>query len=119
MHYYPGEERVEFHPPTGEITMEARIETFDDILDPPYVPRASLRMPPWTRCAGVSTMRRALQLGQKPRHFLAERHQLLVPVNLEPDAQESVFEALAFEVRFEHFFHVTTCRDRRRSADSA
>lgn len=29
--YYPGEERVEFDPPTGEITMEVRIETFDDI----------------------------------------------------------------------------------------
>ena len=29
--YYPGEERVEFDPPNGEITMEVRIETFDDI----------------------------------------------------------------------------------------
>lgn len=29
--YYPGEERVEVDPPTGEISMEVRIETFDAI----------------------------------------------------------------------------------------
>ena len=29
--YYPGEERVEFDPPTGEISMDVRIETFDAI----------------------------------------------------------------------------------------
>ena len=29
--YYPGEERVEIDPPTGEISMEVRIETFDAI----------------------------------------------------------------------------------------
>ena len=29
--YYPGEERVEFDPPTGEVIMDVRIETFDAI----------------------------------------------------------------------------------------
>ena len=29
--YYPGEDRIEFEPPTGEVSMEVRIETIDEI----------------------------------------------------------------------------------------
>ena len=43
--------------------------------------------------------------------FVAERHQLLVPEILALDAQESVFEAPAFEVRFDHFFGEAGQRD--------
>ncbi len=57
-----------------------------------------------TRWAAVSAIRRAPQLGLKAAAFATERHQLLMPAGIALDAQESVFEAPAFQERLELFF---------------
>ena len=49
-------------------------------------------------------MRRAPQLGLKAPAFATERHQLFMPAGIALDAQESVFEAPAFQERLELFF---------------
>ena len=48
-------------------------------------------------------MRRAPQLGLKSPALATERHQLLMAAGIALDAQESVFEAPAFQVRLELF----------------
>ena len=56
-------------------------------------------------------MRRAPQLGLKAPAFATERHQLLMPAGSALHAEESVFEAPAFEVRLELFVDEVGERD--------
>ena len=54
-----------------------------------------------TRRAAVSAIRRAQQLWTESPALATERHQLLMPAGIGLHAQESVFEAPAFQVRLE------------------